>query len=365
MVRKTVVGFGEIMGRLIPEGHARLSQALPGSLRVSFGGAEANVCASIAQLGGRSRLVTALPANPLGDACVSFLRGVGVETDSVVRTPHGRLGLYFIEAGANQRPSQVVYDREHSAVALTPAADYGWDEAFEGAGWLHVSGITPAISQAAAEATQVAVEQAGARGLTVSCDLNFRKKLWRWDARHPPRELAEKTLRALLPGVQVLIANEEDASDVLGIRAGGSDVESGRLEVGRYPDVAAQIAAQFPNLTQVAITLRESLSASHNNWGAMLYDTAARRPAFAPLRDGRYGPYEIRNIVDRVGGGDAFAAGLIFALLDDSLCAQDRAVAFASAASCLAHSVEGDVNYVSRAEVEALMGGAASGRVQR
>ncbi len=365
MTRQKVVGFGEIMGRFAPAGWLRLRQVAPGSLNLTFGGAEANVCSSLAMLGGRAALVTALPDNPLGEACTAFLRSLDVEIAHIAKVPDSRLGLYFVEAGANQRPSNVVYDRAGAAIATTPAEQYDWQAILEDAGWLHVSGITPALSKTAAEATREAVAQANRRGATVSCDLNFRKKLWRWDSRLKPRELAEKTMREILPGVQVLIANEEDADDVLGIRAGASDMASGRLDIERYPEVARQIAEQFPQLEKVAITLRESISASHNNWGAMLYDTASGEVCFAPLENQQYAPYQIRDIVDRVGGGDSFAAGLIYALMDEQLKAPARAVAFAVAASCLAHSIYGDVNYSSRAEVEALMAGSVSGRVKR
>ena len=362
---KKVVAFGEVMGRVAPEGFQRFRQAMPGKLDITFAGAEANVAVSICLLGGEAALVTALPKHPIADACVDSIRARGVDVSGVSRVDEGRLGLYFLETGANQRPSVVVYDRDHSSVSLTPGDKYDWDKAFAGASWFHVSGITPALSALAAEATLLAAKKAKSLGVTVSCDLNFRKKLWRWEPGAKPAQLAEKTMRRLLPFVDVVIANEEDASDVLGIKAGGTDVESGKLDIARYPEVAAKIAGQFPNVSKVAITLRESVSASHNNWGAMLYDAQTKAASFAPTRDGQYQPYQIRNIVDRVGGGDSFAAGLIFALNDPALGAPDKAVAFAVAASCLAHSCLGDFNYASRAEVEALMGGSGSGRVSR
>lgn len=353
------------MGRFAPEGHLRLAQTMPGRMNLTFGGAEANVCAAVSLLGGQSSFVTALPDNPLGDAAISFIRSLGADTSHIVRRENSRLGLYFVEAGANQRPSNVVYDRAGSALASTPASAYNWPGIITGDDWLHVSGITPAVSRVAAEATLAAVETAGQAGATVSCDLNFRKKLWRWDSETKPRDLAEKTMCRILPHVDLLIANEEDAADVLGIHAGASDVDSGQLEIDRYPEVAAEIVNRFPGISRVAITLRESISANHNNWGAMLYDAGSRAACFAPTSNERYRPYEIRNIVDRVGGGDSFAAGLIFALTTSDLQATEKAVSFAVAASCLAHSVYGDINYVSRPEVEALMGGAGSGRVKR
>jgi 2-dehydro-3-deoxygluconokinase len=316
-------------------------------------------------LGGESAFVTALPKHAIADGCVRTLKSVGVDTQHILRTDDGRLGLYFVETGANQRPSNVVYDRTGSAVSLTPPEAYDWDAVFADAGWLHISGITPSLSRCAADASLTAVKKAKRSGVTVSCDLNFRKKLWKWDERLAPRELAEKTMRNLLPFVDVVIGNEGDAEDVLGIHAGASDVEAGQLAIDKYPDVARQIAAQFPNVGKVAITLRESISASHNNWGAILYDSGRGEAVFAPMKEGQYCPYEIRNIVDRVGGGDSFAAGLIFALSSGGYEADSDAIAFAVAASCLAHSIKGDFNLSSRVEVEALMRGSGSGRVVR
>ena len=353
------------MGRMATPGFLRFSQALPGILNVTFSGAEANVAASVSMLGGQARFVTALPRNAIADACVDRLRGLGIETRHILRTEEGRLGLYFLETGANQRPSQVIYDRDGSALALTPADRYPWPAIFEGARWFHITGITPAVSRVAAEAALAAVQAAKKAGTEVSCDLNFRKKLWQWDASKKPQTLAEATMRGLLKLVDMVIANEEDCSDVLGIRAGASDVQTGRLDINRYADAARQVVRQFPQVSLVAITLRESFSASHNNWGAMLYVAKDNQAHFAPHVDGQYKPYEMRNIVDRVGAGDAFAGGLIFACTTPELSEPPMALRFATAASCLAHSIEGDFNYVSRQEVGALMGGAASGRVVR
>ncbi|OGV58992.1 MAG: carbohydrate kinase [Lentisphaerae bacterium GWF2_52_8] len=360
-----LTGFGEIMGRFAPEGFLRFAQAMPGKMNLSFGGAEANVCASIAVMGGNASFVTALPRNPLAESCIAFLRSLNVGTEKIIRTSEGRLGLYFLESGANQRPSNVVYDRENSAVAIVSPDTYDWDKIFDGSSWFHISGITPAISESAARASIMAVKKAKERKMTVSCDLNFRKKLWNWDSSLKPRELAEKTMREILPYTDIAIANEEDAADVLGIHAGATDVHSGKLEIAKYPEVAAKMHSQFKNISKIAITLRESISATHNNWGAMLYDAISGKPYFAPLSNAQYTPYEIRNIVDRVGGGDSFAAGLIYALMDKELSSPQTAIAFAAAASCLAHSILGDTNYVNRKEVEALMNGSGSGRVTR
>lgn len=361
-----VVTFGEVMGRIAPPGFARFTQALPGEMVFTFGGGEVNVAVGVSMLGGEGAFVSALPANPIADACVHTLRGLGVDTTRILRTKAGRLGLYYVETGANQRASNVVYDRDGSAVMVTPADAYDWPAIFAGAGWFHITGITPALSENTALATLQAVQAAQQAGVTVSCDLNFRKKLWNWKAGSKPRVLAEETMRQVLPYVDVVIANEEDAEQVLSIKAAGTDVDAGELNVAAYTEVAAQIVAQFPNVSRVAITLRESISASHNNWGGMLYDAASKQTAFAPLNaGGQYEPYEIHNIVDRVGGGDSFAAGLIYALTTAGLNTPETAIRFAVAASCLKHSIYGDFLHLTRGEVEALMGGAASGRVQR
>ena len=314
---------------------------------------------------GEAAFVTALPRNGIADACVANLRGLGIDTRHIVRTDSGRLGLYFLETGANQRAGSVIYDRAGSAVSQTAWEKYPWKAIFEGAQWFHVTGITPALSRLAAETTLAAVKEAKAKQLQVSCDLNFRKKLWRWDTALSANKLAEKTMREILPHVDLVVANEEDAADVLGIHARDTDVQAGKVAVDRYPEVAAEIVRQFPNVSKIAITLRESISASHNNWGAMLYVAAAKDAFFAPLKAGRYEPYQIRNIVDRVGAGDSFAAALIFALTTPELSSPETAVAFAAAASCLAHSILGDFNYTTRGEVEGLMKGSGSGRVIR
>ncbi|MCA9135206.1 MAG: sugar kinase [Planctomycetales bacterium] len=363
MVRP-IVTFGEIMGRLAAPGNLRLRQTR--ELEVTYAGAEASVAVSICNYGGVARFVTALPKHALADATLDSLRAMGIDTSYILRTDAGRLGLYFLETGANQRPSNVIYDRADSAIAITPADQYDWAGIFQDAQWLHLSGITPAISRTAAEATLVAAQRAKQSGATVSIDLNFRGKLWKWDPAKSARQLARETMSTILPMVDVVIANEEDCHDVLGIQAGETDVHAGSLDTSRYPEVARQVVNQFPNVSKVAITLRESLSANHNNWGAMLYDATTDRPVFAPVDgDGQYQPYEIKNIVDRVGGGDAFAGGLIHALTTPDLNNAQTALNFAVAASCLKHSIKGDFNYSTRSEVESLMGGSASGRVVR
>lgn len=361
-----IVTFGEVMLRLAPPGFYRLRQAIPGSLDATFGGGELNVAVSLALQGARAAFLTALPDNVITDALVQDIRKLGVETDLIQRDRTGRFGIYFVETGANQRGGTVTYDRDGSCVALRRPESYDWDTAFHDARWLHITGITPALSEPAALSSLEAVRQAKRRGLTVSCDLNFRKKLWRWRPGTTPEALAQETMRQIVPHVDVVIANEEDAELSLGIAAEHSNVELGQLSADSYKAVAWLIAEQFPNVGRVAITLRESVSASHNNWGAMLYDSALGQTWFAPTGStGDYAPYEIRNIVDRVGAGDSFAGGLIFALSTTALAAPETALRYAVAASCLKHSIHGDFNYAGRSEIEALMRGSGSGRVQR
>lgn len=358
--------FGEIMARIAPPGSLRWQQTLPGSVNVTWGGGEANVSASLAMLGQQARYLTALPPNPLAETLISTLRGLKVDVDHVLWRKAGRLGLYFVEGGANQRGSTVIYDRAYSAISLAEPAEYDFAAALDDVHWLHITGITPAISEAACRANLSLVQKAKERGVTVSCDLNFRKKLWTWRSGMTAKALARECMSEVLKHVDLVIANEEDAADVLDIHAAETDITAGHINAAAYTQVAAQIVARFRNVSRVAITLRESISANHNDWGALLYDAATAQAHFAPLdAEGAYQPYEIRNIVDRVGAGDSFAAGLLYALNDPQLASPDRAIAFAVAASCLKHSIQGDFNYVTRDEVLALMQGNASGRVQR
>lgn len=348
-----IVTFGEIMARLAAPGHYRFQQVMPGSVDVTFAGAEASVAMSIAYLGGDAAFVTALPDHAIADACVANLKSVGVQTRHILRTQKGRLGLFFFESGANQRASQVIYDREGSAVAVTPASAYDWSAIFEGAEWFLISGITPAISRNAAEVAEVAMREASNRGVKVACDMNFRSKLWQWEPGLSARDLATRTMRSLMPWVDLFIGGKEDAAQMLGIESHDLDPEG----------LARQIAAQYPRMQYVAMTLREGLSATHHFWGGLLYDVAKGQISGAPIVDGKYQPYEIKDAVDRLGGGDAFTAGLLYALTTPEL--NEVAVSFATAASCLAHSIQGDFNYCSRAEIEALMAGDSAGRVKR
>lgn len=361
-----VLTFGEIMLRLSTPGPLRFSQSMPGSLAATFGGGEANVAVSLAHLGDRAAFMTAVPDNALGTCLAAELRRHGVETSRLRFSRTGRFGIYFVEAGSNQRPSVVQYDRDGSSIALAGPEFYDFPAALAEVDWIHTTGITPALSRNAQEAALALVREGASRKIPVSVDLNFRKKLWRWDPAREPKTLARDCMSEVLRHVTLVIANEEDAADVLGIHAAGSSVEEGRLSAEAYTDVARAIAARFPSVERVAITLRESVSADHNNWGALLYERAGDRAHFAPLdADGRYRPYEIRDIVDRVGGGDSFGAGLIHALRSKRFGAPQDAVRFAVAASALKHTIPGDFNLVTEAEVEALMKGSGSGRVQR
>jgi 2-dehydro-3-deoxygluconokinase len=340
-----VVTLGEVMLRLKSPGFERLFQSPV--LEATFGGAEANVAASLAQFGVGARFVSAVPANNVGDACVAELRRFGVDT-SMIKRQGERLGIYFLENGANQRPSRVTYDRSGSSIAALRASDLDWDAIFEQADWFHISGVTPAISASAAELSLAAAREARERGLTVSCDYNYRKNLWKYGKN--PHEV----MRELVALATIGIANEEDCQKALGVEV-DVDVRSGELEHAKYRALAGAVLDSFPNLERQVITLRESHSADNNGWSAVMFD----RDEFRVSRH-----YAITDIVDRVGGGDSFAAGLIYGLRayagDDQ-----RALEFAVAASCLKHSVLGDINRVTVGEVETLMQGDGSGRVQR
>ncbi len=342
---KPVVTFGEIMLRLAPPAFERFLQSP--QLVATFGGGEANVAVAVAGFGAPARYVTVLPPNnPIADAVIHQLRGFGVDTSKIVRGK-GRMGIYFLETGANQRPSKVVYDREASSIALAKPGDIDWDGALDDAGWFHVTGITPAISQGAAELAVEGARAARAKGLTVSCDLNYRKNLWKWGKTAP------EVMRELFKSVDVGIANEEDVQMALGIQA-EVDVHSGKLDTTQYSKLTEKVMHEYPQLNMMAITLRESRSASHNGWSACLHD----RRNFVTSRH-----YDITHIVDRVGGGDAFAGGLIFGL--QCLGNAHDALEFAVAASCLKHSIPGDFNRFSADEVKGLLKGGGSGRVQR
>ena len=332
------------MLRLAPPGFERFLQTP--QFAATFGGGEANVAVSLAGFGLHAAFVTVVPENAIAEAAIGELRSLGVDTSRIVRGK-GRLGIYFLEAGANQRPSKVIYDRDSSAIALAKPGDIDWGRSFEGAGWFHITGITPALGESAAALALESVRTARSKGLTVSCDLNYRKNLWKWGRP------AVSVMREIIDSVDFAIANEEDVQMTLGIKA-EIDVHAGRLDPAHYRQLTSKVLAEFPNLKAIAVTLRESKSASHNGWSACLDD----RSEFLVSRH-----YEITHIVDRVGAGDSFAAGLIYGV--QKLTSHREALEFAAAASCLKHSIPGDFNRVSVEEVRALLKGEASGRVQR
>ena len=336
------ITFGELMLRLAPENYLRFAQSE--KYEATFGGAEANVAVSLANYGINASFVSKLPAHEIGQAAVNSLRKYGVDTTHVARGGE-RVGIYYCEKGASQRPSKVIYDRAYSSIATASQADFDWDKIFDGASWFHFTGITPALSNGVAEICLQACQKAKERSITISCDLNFRKKLW-------SKEKAGAVMSGLCKYVDYCIANEEDAKDVFGIEAENSDIVGGKLDRDGYVSVAEQLTKRF-GFNGVAITLRESKSASDNDWSGMFY--TGGKSAFSKK-------YSI-HIVDRVGGGDSFGAGLIYALMNKYK--PQEAIEFAVAASCLKHSIEGDYNMVSLQEVQVLASGDESGRVQR
>lgn len=339
---KKVVTFGELMLRLSPEGYLRFLQSE--KYQATFGGAEANVAVSLANYGVDVAFVTKLPDHEIGQSVINSLRKFGVDTKKIVRGGD-RVGIFYCEKGASQRPSKVIYDRAYSAIALAKKEDFDWDKIFDGVKWFHFTGITPALSDNVAEICEEACKIAKSKNITISCDLNYRKKLW-------TREKAGKIMDKLCSYVDYCIANEEDAKDVFGIEADNSDIYGGKLDMDGYISVAKKLTERF-KFKGVAITLRESKNANDNDWSGMLY--TGGKAYFSKK-------YSI-HIVDRVGGGDSFGGGLIYSLLNghDS----QQAIEFAVAASCLKHSIEADYNMVSISEVQNLAGGDASGRVQR
>jgi 2-dehydro-3-deoxygluconokinase len=341
---KKYITFGEIMLRLKPPNWERFFQSP--FLEATFGGGEANVAVGLVRFGLDVAYVSAIPNNPIGDACIRELRKQGIDTSLVIRKGE-RLGIYFLEAGANQRPSVVIYDRSHSAIAEASTGDIDWNKVFEGAQWFHISGITPAISLSAADLSLEAVKKAKEKGVTVSCDLNFRKNLWKYGKSAP------EIMGELVKYTDIAIGNEEDCQKSLGVKI-DINVESGKLQAEKYKELTDRVMELYPDIQKIAITLRESHSADYNSWAAVLNN----RKEFYISRK-----YEIHDIVDRVGGGDTFAAGLIYGV--DHLNSDQEALEFAVAASCLKHSIPGDLPLLSLKEVESLMGGASSGRVQR
>jgi 2-dehydro-3-deoxygluconokinase len=357
---KKIVTFGEIMLRLAPPGFQRFTQAR--AFEAVYGGGEANVAVSLAIFGEDVEYVTRLPKNELGDACLMSLRGYGIRTEYIARGGE-RIGIYFLETGAAQRASKVIYDRANSSFATIQTGMIEWKKVFEGADWFHWTGITPAVSQGAADVLREAIQVAREMGITVSTDLNFRAKLWKWG------KSAGEVMTELVGMCDVALGNEEDAEKVFGIKAPEANVTSGKVEADHYRYVCEELNKKFPSLKTISITLRGSLSASHNTWSGVLWvrpersDTNVER---SRRTDNYYSAptYNILPIVDRVGGGDSFMGGLIYGLRkykDDP----QQALNFATAAACLKHSIIGDFNAVTMSEVETLMGGDASGRVSR
>ncbi len=339
-----VLTFGEIMLRLKAPGQERFFQSP--MLEATFGGGEANVAVGLAHFGMEVYYVSVIPKNQIGDACVAELRKHGVNTSKIVRGGK-RLGIYFLEPGANQRPSRVIYDRANSAISDASPDDMDWDSILTGIDWFHITGITPAISEKAADNSIVAVKKAKEMGITVSCDLNYRKKLWKYGKE------AREVMGELLKFVDVAVGNEEDCQKSLGISV-DVDVESGRLNTEKYRELTDKVLSEYPNIGKIAITMRESHSADYNGWSAVLNN----RKEFLVSKK-----YEIHDIVDRVGAGDTFAAGLIYGF--NNLDSDRDALEFAVAASCLKHSIPGDFPIISSDEVLSLMKGGGSGRVQR
>jgi 2-dehydro-3-deoxygluconokinase len=341
-----VVTFGEIMLRLATPGFLRFSQA--SELEATFGGGEANVAVSLANYGIEAHFVSSLPKNDLGEAAIGSLRKYNVGTDFIHRGGD-RLGIYFLESGAVSRASKVVYDRAHSSFATMKKDSIDWDKALDGASWFHWTGITPSVSEGAADCCMEACEAAAKKGITISTDLNYRAKLWKWGKK------AGEVMEGLVKHCDVILGNEEDADMVFGIKPEGFDVTAGHVEAAAFESVGKQMMEKFPKAKKVIITLRGSISASHNTWSGVLWD--GKKLYEAPT-------YQITHIVDRVGGGDSFMGGLIYGLIaykDD----HQKALNFAVAASCLKHTIKGDFNLVTVEEVEKLMKGDASGRVSR
>ena len=342
---KKYITFGEIMLRLKTPDYEKFFQSP--LLEATFGGGEANVAVGLARFGLEVAYISVIPDNSIGNACIRELKKHNVNTSFIPRKGD-RLGIYFLEVGANQRPSKVVYDRSHSAIAETEPGEIDWDRIFEEANWFHISGITPAISLSASKLSLEAVKKAREKGVTVSCDLNYRKKLWKYGKSAP------EIMGELVKYVDIVIGNEEDCQKSLGIKVENIDVESGNLQVKRYAELTNKILEIYPNIKKITITLRESHSANYNGWSAILNN---RKEFFVSKK------YEIHNIVDRVGAGDTFSAGLIYGL--NNLKNDRETLEFAVAASCLMHSIPGDLPLISVEEVKSLTEGSGSGRVQR
>ena len=345
------VTFGEIMLRLSTPGYRRYAQAMPGTLDIHFGGAEASVAGLLAHWGCQASYVTALPDNALGHACIANLRYLGADTNSIVLREDSRLGLYFVEHGVNQRFGQVIYDRADSAFAVTPPEQYDWDSILDGADWFLTSGITPAVSRNGCEVAFDAIDHAVRRNIRIACDVNFRSKLWRWDPSKEPQQLAAETMQRMVPNADLLVCGRGDAIDILGIP---KDVSNENLP--------RELATRYPKLKHIAMTRRQSQSYNDQEFGASLFDVASDTLYHAPAAEQCY---RIGDVVDRIGTGDAFTGALLYALENREWRAPEKAIRWATAAACLAHSIEGDFSLISTDEVQALTEGRGIGYMIR
>ena len=356
---KYTVSFGEMMVRITTPGVQKIRQSWPGDATISFAGSESNVAESLALQGCPSRFVTKLPKNDVAECCLAMLRGLGVDDGKVVLVPRGRMGAYYVEGGADQRASKVIYDREDSVFSHSKLGDYDWEEICKDADWFHCSGISPAISRETSEVTIDAVKRAKKMGLTVSFDMNYRQKLWLWDSSKAQQQLAQEVCAQILPYTDVLIGNIED-SPVVGVYTNDS--------VEHNPEFCRTMVSRYPNLKLIATILREMPSANIDTWGGILYDVEKDKQYVGPLADGAYAPWHINDIVDPIGVGDAFSAGLVYALKDPEIKDDLQYVLYYTlACSCLAHTIKGDCNYTTKEEVLALLqkGSRGSGRVLR
>lgn len=347
------------MGRFMPADYLRLRQVIPGNLNLTFAGAESNVAACVAFLGGAARYVTALPDHTMGKICRDYFHGLGVDVSQCVLRPESRLGMFYVENGVAQRGGQITYDRAHSAFSETPPEAYDWNSILSGAQWFFTTGISPAVSEQACETSLAAVRAARAKGIPVAFDPNHRRTLWRWSKTIPPETLARQTFDRFLPEIDLLFTNGDQAADLLGLSGSGEQTPEDCLKIAR------EIQKRYPQLKFIALTMRRLHAAHDHSWGAALYEAKSDRLWFAPDKDGQYVPYRITQIIDRLGTGDAFAGGLLYALSCPELAEPGKALAFATANAALAHTIMGDVTYLTRSDVETVLTEGGSGRVSR
>ncbi len=363
---KNIICLGEIMLRLSPASNFRLTQSLPGKLDATFAGAEANVAVTVAQLGGKASFVSAFPDNQITHSCIANLRSAGVDTSKIILKPDGRFGTFFLENGFGMRGGNVIYDRLNSSFAITPACEYSWDDIFNDASYFHISGITPAISANAAELSKQALMSAKNKGLKTSYDINHRRKLWQWDNSLNADALAKKTHLENLPFVDMVIGNPYDLAMLLKKSPNPENLNPLTADIKDFKDLAKSLAHEHPNLAQIVITLRQTHTASKNSFGALLYSVADDECAISPLeKGGEFSPYNIENILDRVGTGDTFTGALIRSLASDDFTSYQKSLDYATAAAALAHTVCGDYPYLAHAEVLALAKGDSSANLSR